>query len=117
MAWTIKNNLTGSDVKVRKFAWVSEAIKAFGGEYTSDWKSLIDGGDLDITVEGVSGYLVEFIMNPTIVATTVNPDKNTRIELSDGGYDSIKKKYTVKTHITDNKGRNEYKSGDFDVNR
>ena len=113
MAWVVKNNIGRSDVKVRKWAWTSEPIAAGGGEYRSDWKSWF--GDLDITVEAVSGFLWEFIMNPTIVATSVSPEKETRIDLNDGGFDSRTRKYTVRVHITDNKGRDERKELDFDV--
>lgn len=113
MAWIIRNNLGRTHVQVRKWAWTSTQITANGGEYKSDWASWF--GDLDITVEGVSGYLLEFIMNPTLIATSVSPKKETRIVLNDGGFDSRTRKYTVRIEVTDNTGRNERKELDVDV--
>ncbi|MEN3335926.1 MAG: hypothetical protein V7641_5291 [Blastocatellia bacterium] len=111
MSWKVKNFLGRSNVKVRRGLWTSDPIP-MNGEYKSDQKSWFGDG-LDITVEGVSGFFFETIMNPTLVRTNVSADKNTVVTVNDGGVS--KGKATVKIHITDDHGRNERSEVEVDM--
>jgi len=109
MAWVVKNNLSRADLRVRSFLWTSEKIK-IRSEYKSE---LGGGGNFDITLEGVSGYLLEFLTNATLLYTTVSSRKNTVVSVNDGGVS--RNKQTVKIHITDNEGRNERHEVEVDL--
>src|SRR5215475_1927517 len=101
MAYTIKNNLS-QPLKIISFLW-SDTIPA-GTWHTGD-KTSLSGGDFDIHLEVVSGYLLEFIMNPTLINTTVSKDKETVIDVSLGEIRGDTA--TILLRITDKSGRNE----------
>ena len=110
MSWIIRNYLGRAEVKVRSFLWTSDNI-GMGGEYRSD-----RGGDsFDITVEGVSGYFWEAIMNPALIRTNVSSSRETCVTLRDGGVD--RGKMTVRITVTDNHGRNEHSEVEVDMAR
>ena len=112
MPWRVKNDMGLPTVKVRRGLWTSDTISSNGGEYKSDQTSWFGDG-LDITVEGVSGFFFETIMNPALVRTNVSAKNNTVVRLYDGG--PSRGKYTVKIHITDDKGRNERSEVEVDM--
>jgi hypothetical protein len=99
MSYIIKNKL-GHALKISSFLW-NETIPAGTWHYGD--KTSLSGGDFDITLSVVSGYI---FLDPTLISTQVSKDKETIIEVT-GEHNYRNPTTKIWLTITDKEGRRE----------